>query len=121
LYQYWRGLMVKRYTEGRVYLTDTGYKVIIYSIKGGGDYPIHGAIFNANDEWRVSSWTRSGKSSIGEIFNLPTPRREYWLRVSARTGIPLNCRKTKPSSCELRRGHREGYEYIKVKEVIENE
>jgi hypothetical protein len=42
------------------------HKVRIYATDAGGDYPVHGAIYNRiTCEWTVATWTKEGLSLFG--------------------------------------------------------
>lgn len=43
------------------YRTVDGKEVRIYTVDGGGKYPIHGAILKNKGWWSVVSWTKEGK------------------------------------------------------------
>jgi len=46
------------------YTTNDGKQVRIYSVDGGGRFPIHGATRKFGEEWVPSSWTPNGKISL---------------------------------------------------------
>lgn len=70
------------------YQTRDGEKVRIYCTDGGGDYPVHGAIWNINtEEWLSFQWTSEGKFHNGaeddfDLFEVkPRIHRERWVNV----------------------------------------
>lgn len=70
------------------YQTRDGEKVRIYCTDGGGEYPVHGAIWNKDPaEWLIMWWTSEGKlsSDTEDDFDLvevkPRIYREYWLNL----------------------------------------
>jgi predicted ThiF/HesA family dinucleotide-utilizing enzyme len=61
-----------------------GVDVRIYSVDGGGQYPVHGAIIRPNGEWGQESWTQSGCFCRGEEASrrdLVEVKAEVWIWV----------------------------------------
>lgn len=50
---------------GKLYRSRDGHKVRVYSLDGGGDYPVHGAIQRKDGVWRIVSLTPDGKYMTG--------------------------------------------------------
>ena len=61
--------------------TRGGNKVRIYAKDGGGEFPIHGAVFLSGG-WHVQTWTANGFIHVG-VFSEPNDlipdRREVWV------------------------------------------
>lgn len=68
------------------YTTRTGLPSRIYATDGGGEYPVHGAIFN-NGKWNITSLTAGGsvlKNGIHDYDLIEAkPRVTGWLNVNA--------------------------------------
>ena len=56
------------------YKTRSGLPVRIYAVDGGGEYPVHGAVYNAEyDKWDIETWRidlRCGKDNESEPYGL---------------------------------------------------
>lgn len=50
---------------GKKYETKAGEKVLIYSVAGGGDYSVHGAVDTVMG-YRMCTWTHEGRIYEGE-------------------------------------------------------
>lgn len=46
--------------SGKFYRTRNGHKVRIYATDGGGEYPVHGAIYLDDGVWISRTWTSNG-------------------------------------------------------------
>ena len=72
---------------GKFYKTRRGSKVRIYTIENGGEYPIHGAVFNGT--WESYSWNRDGEwvdnlTPAGDDIVaewVEEEERTYWINV----------------------------------------
>ena len=72
---------------GKQYRTRDGREVRIYSVDGGGHYPVHAAT-KSGDGWSVSKWASDGRynTSVAEspsdlIEVKPRIRMERWVNV----------------------------------------
>ena len=71
----------------KYYRARNGRAVRIYAVDCGGDYPVHGAIFQ-DGIWVIIHWKLDGKYLGGPsehgydlIESKPRIQREYWLNV----------------------------------------
>lgn len=48
-------------TEG-YWKTEDGEKARVYTMDGGGEFPVHGAILGKGGVWEVTLWRRDGKA-----------------------------------------------------------
>ncbi len=96
-----------------LHVTASGLPVRIYSINGGGDHPIHGAIFQRG-YWTPEKWTDSGlfllsKPNPLDLRDRPKAKRGWWIGVYTKGDLHFSC--TFPdehSALAYRPGH--GYE-----------
>lgn len=72
-------------SKDKQYRTRDGREVRIYATDGWGDYPVQGAIGEA-DGWILQAWRSNGKSGEGiserraDLIEVkPRIKREYWL------------------------------------------
>lgn len=57
--------------KNKEYTTRDGREVRIYATDGKGDYPVHGAWFNIQDDrWMVEEWTAKGEYYWGSSDSL---------------------------------------------------
>lgn len=72
---------------GKYYQTRSGDKVRIYTLDGGGEYPIHGAIFDKQKgTWRQRSFTSTGRSTWmqeGVVDEWPEKPEFDWSKAAA--------------------------------------
>lgn len=56
----------------RATTTITGRKVLIYNRYAGGQYPIHGAYFSGEEDWKwvMHAWTIQGRAHNGGTSDL---------------------------------------------------
>ena len=76
--------------KNKQYRTRDGREVRIYATDGGGEYPVHGSVFCADDsEWTQESWSAQGlwmgAASRDHRLDLievkPRIKREVWVNV----------------------------------------
>jgi len=73
------------------YRTRDGREVRIYAVDGGGDFPIHGAIYSDRG-WASEGWDCDGKlyltkASAGDLIEVkPRIKRTVWLNVYSDRG-----------------------------------
>jgi hypothetical protein len=72
--------------------TRDGRKVRIYCTDGGGEYPVHGAVFNESSKvWVTQTWTLDGRLNLnhcnlpGDLVTKP-PRVTGWVNVYENDG-----------------------------------
>lgn len=59
---------------GKKYRTRVDTEVIIYSVYGAGEFPIHGA-YNSGQGWVIAAWAANGSSSnTGRLRSLDIVR-----------------------------------------------
>lgn len=67
--------------DDTLHVTASGLPVRIYNINGGGQYPIHGAIYIGDGEWLASVWNADG------FYTGQTDPYEYDLRDRPKQGV----------------------------------
>ena len=72
------------------YRTKDGKEVRIYAIDGGGDFPVHGAVY-VNCSWISETW-KFWDDDLIEVVMIP----EYWV-VFSETGKPHYVTKVAPT------------------------
>lgn len=72
--------------KNKQYTTRSGLAVRIYATDGGGQYPVHGAIYK-DGHWFPSSWTSEGKHVIAQASSYdlievkPRIKAKGWVNV----------------------------------------
>jgi len=66
---------------------EEGYPALVYNTNGGGNYPVHGAVFK-DGKWEIQQWTKSGKylafedqSPLDLVEVKPRIKRTLWVNV----------------------------------------
>lgn len=69
--------------DDTLHVTASGLPVLIYNINGGGEYPVHGAIFK-DGYWHPQSWTDDGHFLVKvdddlDLRDRPKAKRGVWV------------------------------------------
>lgn len=56
--------------KNKHYITREGMPAVIYSVLGGGEYPVHGAYMQEDGTWAVCDWTAEGNINASSMEGL---------------------------------------------------